>query len=225
MHNQTPRFGIPEHSFPYVSHCELYGAFGNGWVVEKEGEPAVYKAEADECKRIRELGDLLVFHAGSVGNQETNTKVRDSKVAWVDDNPNLSGVPLQDRQWLISRMSNVIGMVNRDKFQMDLDHFFPMQFTKYALNQHYDWHVDVHEGMETSEHRKLSAVLMLTGPDEYEGGELELNIGGNPDKPLVLRPPAGTVVFFYSHVPHRVRPVTKGNRASLVVWALGPKVR
>ncbi len=224
MHNFVPRFGIPQRTFGYESHCQLFNAFSNGWVVEKEGAAPVYDPEKDECKRIRDLGGLLAFHDGSVGNNQLNTEVRDSKVAWINDDPNLP-VDLGNRQWLIQRMADTIGMVNRDKFQLDLDHFFPMQFTQYALNQHYDWHVDVHEGMESMEHRKLSAVLMLTGPDEYEGGELELNIGGNPETAMALKPPAGTVVFFYSHIPHRVRPVTKGERASLVVWALGPKVR
>jgi PKHD-type hydroxylase len=221
--NNTPRYGINQRTFPYLSHCELYNAFGNGQVVEKEGEPAVYKPEADECLKIKELGELMVFQAGSVGNNEQNKDVRDSQVAWINDDPNLQN--LDDRRWLLQRIADTIGMVNRDKFQLDLDHFFPMQFTKYGLNQHYDWHVDVHEGAESNEHRKLSAVLMLTDPSEYEGGELELNIGGNPDNCLRLKPPAGTVVFFYSHIPHRVLPVTKGDRASLVIWALGPKVR
>jgi PKHD-type hydroxylase len=176
----------------------------------------------EECKRFLDLGDLMVFQEGMVGNNVKDTKVRDSTIAWINDDPNLP--ELQQRQELIGRMADVIGMVNRDKFQMILDNFYPMQFTKYALNQHYDWHVDAHEDLESNEHRKLSAVLMLTGPDEYEGGELELNIGGNPDNTVLLKPEAGTVVFFYSHIPHRVRPVISGNRASLVVWALGPKI-
>lgn len=221
--NQPPRYGIPNRTFPYESQCQLFNAFGNGMVVEKPGDAPVYKAEADECKMILELGELLVFHSGSVGAGVNDPKVRDSDVAWINDDPALP-VDLDRRRWLIQRIADTMGMVNRDKFQMLLDHFYPMQFTKYGLNQHYDWHVDVNEGTESNEHRKLSAVLMLTGPKDYEGGELELNIGGNPDNPMVLKPEAGTVVFFYSHIPHRVRPVTKGNRASLVVWGLGPKI-
>lgn len=219
----NPFYGIPQLSFPYVSHCELYNAFGNGWVTEKEGEPPVYNPEQDQCLKIKSLGELLVFQAGSVGASEVNTKVRNSEVAWIDDNPNQEAH--QERVQLIQQITDVVAMVNRDKFQLDLDGFHPLQFTRYALDQHYDWHVDVHENQQGAQHRKLSAVLMLTGPDEYEGGELELNINGNPDAPLRLRPPKGTVVFFYSHVPHRVLPVTKGDRASIVVWAMGPKVR
>jgi PKHD-type hydroxylase len=204
--NNPPRYGIPQRVFPYASHCELFNAFN-----------------PEECLKIKELGELLVFRVGSVGNNQENLEVRDSSIAWINDDPNQEN--LDERRWLISRMADTFAMVNRDKFQMDLDHFYPMQFTKYGLNQKYNWHVDVNEGLESNEQRKLSAVLFLTGPEEYEGGELELNIGGNPDEPLRLRPPAGTVVFFYAHVPHRVLPVISGERATVVVWGLGPKIR
>lgn len=220
MHNE-PRFHIPRLSFANVSYCELYNAFGNGWVVKEPGTEPVYEAARDECKAIRDMGDLLAFHQATVGQGRVDTEVRDSKVAWIDDNPNHEA--MEARQWVIGRIADTIAMVNRDKFQLELDYFRPIQYTKYALDQYYDWHCDSDEGSEAPEHRKLSAVLMLTGPDDYEGGELELNINGNPEKTLLLRPPAGTVIFFRSHVPHRVRPVTKGNRASLVVWAMGPK--
>jgi PKHD-type hydroxylase len=220
--NQPIRYSIPQRTFAYKSYVELFNAFGNGWVAEKPGEAPVYKVERDECKRILDLGDLMIFQAGLVGSNVKDSKVRDSEIAWINDDPALP--ELQQRRELIGKMADIVGMVNRDKFQMLLDSFHPMQFTKYGLNQHYDWHVDAHEDLESNEHRKLSAVLMLTGPEEYEGGELELNIGGNPDRTVLLKPAAGTMVFFYSHIPHRVRPVTSGKRASIVVWALGPKI-
>lgn len=221
--NQNPRYGIPDRTFPYVSYCELFNAFNNGWNVEAEGQEPVYNAERDECRKIRELGELMVFHAGSVGNNHEDKEIRDSEIAWINDDPNQPEI--EGRVWLLQRMADTMGMVNRDKFQLLLNHFNPMQFTKYGLNQHYTWHVDVHENQESTEHRKLSAVLFLTGPDEYEGGELLLNIGGNPESVVSLRPPAGTVVFFYSHIPHCVMPVTKGDRATIVVWGLGPKIQ
>jgi PKHD-type hydroxylase len=203
--NHPVRYTIPQRTFEYKSYVELFNAFNK-----------------EECARIKDLGDLMVFQTGLVGNNVTDTVARDSKIAWINDDPALPA--LDERRQLIGKMADIAGMVNRDKFQMLIDSFYPLQFTKYGLNQHYDWHVDAHENLETTEHRKLSAVLMLTGPDEYEGGELELNIGGNPDNTVLLKPEAGTVVFFYSFVAHRVRPVTSGNRASIVMWALGPKI-
>lgn len=223
--NYNPRYPIPQLGFPIESYCELFGAFGNGMVKDSPDAEPVYKVEHDEVKKILELGDLLTFDAGRVGSNIMVKETRDSTIAWIDDNPQAQA--LEMRQWLINRMQNIVAKVNRDKFQMDLDFFHPLQYTTYALNQHYDWHVDTHEGMESDAQRKLSCVVMLTDPDEYEGGELELNLGGNAEdgKTKLLKPPKGTAVFFYSHVPHRVRPVTKGKRVSLVLWAMGPKPR
>ncbi len=118
-----------------------------------------------------------------------------------------------------------LSRVNGEKFGMDLDFFEGLQYTKYALDQHYDWHVDVHEGERVPAHRKLSISVMLTGPEDYEGGEFLLSLSGNQDKPLALRPEIGAAVVFYSHIAHKVAPVTKGDRISMVTWACGPRVR
>ena len=219
----NPRFGIPQLSFPHLSYCEMFGALGNGMVSKAEGEEPVYDGQYDQVKRFLTLGDNLVFAAGGVGSNVVLKKTRDSTVAWVDDNPNAPNH--QERMEIIQAVTGMFAKVNRDKFQMDLDGFEPVQYTAYNLNQHYDWHTDTHEGMESDAHRKLSVVVFLTNPDEYEGGELELNLNGNPEDTKLLRPAAGTAVFFYSHVPHRVRPVTSGKRRTLVAWALGPKLR
>lgn len=87
-------------------------------------------------------------------------------------------------------------------------------------NSHYDWHMD--KGTLTSPPRKLSLVLQLTDPSEYEGGDLELNYCSQPVKTKKER---GLVYAFPSWVVHRVTPVTKGVRKTLVVWIAGPKFR
>lgn len=204
--NHRPLFPIPQLEHRHLSWCEMYNAF-----------------DEERCQQLRDMGDLLMFSAGTIGNGVVAEETRDSSVAWIDDNPN--GPAHEERVRFLHDMGHVIARGNRDKFQMHLDYFLPIQYTKYALNQHYDWHVDIHENMESDAYRKLSAILMLSKPEEYEGGELELNVGGNPDKPLVLKPKQGTMVFFYSTIPHRVRPVTSGDRVSAVVWAMGPRVR
>lgn len=203
-----PFFRIPEVSFPYLNHCEFYHSFS-----------------PEEIQQIRDLGDLLLFQPGQVGNDAgtVDEHVRNSKVAWIDDNGNPAVPGLPVRLWLINKMANIMGVVNRDKFQMTLDGFNPMQYTRYALNEHYDWHMDVEEGREHELHRKLSASLILSNPDEYEGGELELNLSGNPENSTLFKPQAGTIVLFRSNIAHRVRPVTSGLRESVVLWAMGPK--
>jgi PKHD-type hydroxylase len=115
--------------------------------------------------------------------------------------------------------------VNFDKFQLSLDAFDGLQYTKYGVEQHYDWHIDaIERPQHPALHRKLSVAIMLSDPSEYESGELVLNVGGNPANAVTLKQSKGDVIFFYSFVPHKVEPVTSGERVSLVTWMLGAKL-
>lgn len=73
--------------------------------------------------------------------------------------------------------------------------------------------------------RKLTFVLQLSDPSEYDGGRFEF--GGNV--PLQLDPkdflPKGSILVFPSLFQHRVTEVTRGTRHSLVGWIEGPKWR
>ena len=70
--------------------------------------------------------------------------------------------------------------------------------------------------------RKLSCVLQLSDADDYEGGELQLNNGGGA---VSIGKKKNRIVFFSSFVLHRVTPVTKGTRISLVTWLSGKNLR
>jgi len=111
------------------------------------------------------------------------------------------------------------------------------QFTKYKLNQYYDWHCDswndVYNKPNTPEFgmtRKLSVTCQLTDGSEYEGGELQFDFRNydphlrDENKHVITSKeilPKGSIVVFPSFVWHRVKPVTKGTRYSLVIWNLG----
>jgi len=110
------------------------------------------------------------------------------------------------------------------------------QFTKYKLNQYYDWHCDSwnkpyeKKGPEQGKIRKLSVTCQLTDGSEYEGGELEFDFRNydpnmrEESKHLKIATeilPKGSIIVFPSFVWHRVKPVTKGVRYSLVMWNLG----
>jgi predicted 2-oxoglutarate/Fe(II)-dependent dioxygenase YbiX len=61
---------------------------------------------------------------------------------------------------------------------------------------------------------------MLSESEDYEGGDLEIDIHKtmNPSKiPL----DKGDIVFFDSTATHRVTPVTSGTRKVLAFWARG----
>ena len=107
---------------------------------------------------------------------------------------------------------------------------------KYKLNQYYDWHCDSWDkpyqnpGPDLGKIRKLSMTCQLTDGSEYQGGELEFDFRNydphlRNKKTHIIQAkeilPKGSIVVFPSFVWHRVKPVTKGTRYSLVMWNLG----
>ena len=84
----------------------------------------------------------------------------------------------------------------------------------------YDWHID---SMAPSNgvQRKLSAVLLLNNPDDFEGGVLQFK-GCEDEKVLVKQ---GSIVVFPSFIEHKVTPITAGVRYSAVNWASGPSFK
>jgi PKHD-type hydroxylase len=100
----------------------------------------------------------------------------------------------------------------------------PFQYTVYNENDHYDWHIDYNKEPDSDGMvRKVSCTLWLNDPEEYEGGEFELNVGGPGYTSEIksFKGKQGSAIIFLSHMYHRVLPVTKGTRKSLVLWLLG----
>jgi PKHD-type hydroxylase len=84
----------------------------------------------------------------------------------------------------------------------------------------YGWHQDY--GGKLSPSRKLSLVLQLTDPAQYEGGNLQVMTSGEPKS---VRKQRGLIAAFPAYTLHQVTPVTQGTRQSLVAWISGPQFR
>ena len=67
----------------------------------------------------------------------------------------------------------------------------------------------------------MSATIVIN--DDYEGGHFETMVldHGKVVKTKVQATP-GSAIIFPSNTQHRVTPVTKGIRYSVVVWFAGP---
>ena len=117
-------------------------------------------------------------------------------------------------------------MANEIKFNYKFDSFQPVQFARYRDGGHYGWHQDVNESAISphGESRKLSLTYSLSDPQTYEGGHLEFYRGERPMDEQVIEDirGQGSVVVFDSRDYHRVTPVTKGTRYSVVCWTVGP---
>lgn len=112
------------------------------------------------------------------------------------------------------------------KLKYNISHLESLQYTVYDEGHYYNWHQDNHPApYEDGTIRKLSMTMFLTDPDEYEGGELEIEFGGPGDNSKIesFKGKRGSIVFFHSTNWHRVTPVTKGTRKSLVGWFCGQK--
>jgi len=84
---------------------------------------------------------------------------------------------------------------------------------------HFHWHNDYsHESSEAP--RKLTVIVQLSDPDEYEGGDLE--VIGAVQTPLPRQ--RGSLICLPSFLPHRVTAVTSGIRRVMVAWIAGPRL-
>lgn len=167
-----------------------------------------------EISDIRRIGDSLAANMASVNtSNEVDEVVRKSQTAWIPCNV--------DTQVLYDKMAYIARMINGQFFDFDLYGFVEdFQYTTYQNNDHYDWHMD--KGNLSTSPRKLSLVVQLSDPTEYEGGDLQFWIGGEP---ITTAKQKGLVHVFPSYILHRVTPVTRGTRKSLVVWTAGPKFK
>tara|TARA_R110000751_G_scaffold26635_1_gene71065 strand:- start:10 stop:642 length:633 start_codon:yes stop_codon:yes gene_type:complete len=170
---------------------------------------------------------------GGYANKKLNKKEikdlkrkRNSDLVWLND------------AWIYKELHPYVHMANKNAgWNFEWDRSESCQFTKYKHNQYYDWHCDSwdqpYNKPNTPDHnkiRKLSMTCQLTDGSEYTGGELEFDFKNyepnirEEDKNLIKAKeilPKGSIIVFPSFVWHRVKPVTKGTRYSLVLWHLG----
>ena len=165
----------------------------------------------------------LKWHDASVRGEDYNIavmqKVRQCKSCFLDYNKeldNLFGTLVED----FNR--------NYSGWNYDIHFLEAIQLSHYSEGNFYDWHVDTLAkpiiNNDVSYNRKVSATFFLNDPEEYEGGEFDLEVRGpNAEERFdTIKLPKGSIVIFPSDRWHRVRPVTSGVRKSLVLWFQGP---
>ena len=203
-------------------------AFQSVWYYTDIPEEVVDLIEKDLTETFDpQMGDSRLM------GDALNKDKRNSKNAWVPTN-----------HWLGGFMWHYISRANRENFLYDLRCIDgeSMQYTQYDVGQFYSWHNDAGiagaykpatvgnrtEGLaqdfvneNTELVRKLSFVLQLSDPDDYEGGNLQMldESGQNYFAPRKR----GTVILFDSRTMHKVLPVKSGLRKSIVGWTVGPR--
>ena len=171
-----------------------------------------------ECDAIIQRAASYADQRATVGFDEgsrSNDAYRSSVIRWFD--------PLREKD-IIQRLMQFVEASNRTNFGVDIVAPYELQFTEYHGSQYgkYDWHHDVWLESPRPFDRKLSVVVQLSEPDDYEGGAFEFFGVQQPGSTFA---PRGSLLLFPSFLQHRVLPVTKGLRRSLVTWVEGPRWR
>jgi predicted 2-oxoglutarate/Fe(II)-dependent dioxygenase YbiX len=196
-----------------------------------------------ESQIPKELVDILEKDAiGTFESQMADSKLqgdalnkdkRNSKNAWIPTS-----------HWIGGFIWHYVQRANRENFLYDIRNIDGenIQFTKYEEGQFYSWHNDsglathykpigINNSLDTLAQnyvnekieliRKLSVVVQLSNPEDYEGGNLQLLDESNNS--YIVPRKRGTVIIFDSRAQHRVLKITKGTRRSLVCWVCGPR--
>ena len=147
------------------------------------------------------------------GDQKYRDELRKSSVMFIDN--------ISEHQWIYQKLAGIAIKSNNDHYWFDLLGFHQeLQLTRYGEGDFFDWHLDFGKGEISA--RKLSLTVQLSDPDEYEGGDLQFMI----NEKIVNAPrQKGTIIVFPSFIIHRVTPITKGTRQSIVGWVSGPPYR
>jgi PKHD-type hydroxylase len=184
---------------------------------------------ADDSKQFADcLFDGLIINKGM-------TDKRSTKVSFIPEN-----------HWISGFVMHYAFMANNLNYHYDLTGIDSgaLQYGIYGVNDHYDWHSDYDltimgqfpvnnnhgvnkeriEAVQASSSefvRKLSFSLQLTEEYQYEGGDLQIMERDGTTHSMPRE--KGTIIFFDSRIVHRVTPVTKGERRSIVGWITGPR--
>lgn len=147
---------------------------------------------------------------------------RNSDIVWLNES------------WIYNQILPYVRIANKNAgWNYQLDNSEKTQFTIYKKGQHYDWHMDsfstvFKNNTDKNLHgkiRKLSMTVSLTDPKEYKGGDFEFKVLDEKGDSIIHKceeiRPQGSIIVFPSYLFHRVTPVTKGERNSLVSWTSG----
>jgi len=166
----------------------------------------------EQCQMIIKAGRSEPKNNAQIGNKEgikggkLDTKTRTSHISWI---------PFKKMSDMYKDIERIMKTTNGNHFGFDGMTITEMaQYTEYPEGGFYDWHVDndIHCAKEPPV-RKISMTCLLSPESEFEGGDLELMAEGKDAK---LK--QGQAIFFASFIRHRVKPVIRGNRKSLVMW-------
>ncbi len=148
---------------------------------------------------------------GKISNGIINLELRNNDIIWIGE--------IKETKWLFDKIKNAVSNANNLIYKFELIGAEPFQYSIYDMKEkaHYDWHNDIL--IDENKHlRKLTMSILLSDTSEYEGGSFLFSPEG---KPFEMEQKKGRLILFPSWIPHKINPVIKGKRISLVTWFYG----
>jgi len=175
----------------------------------------------ETCKKIIADGLELPAHNARMGasGQTEDNQYRRSKIRFINKNDTKFGYVF-DALWKTAIQAN------DDYFNFHISRLDYLQLAEYdaAYKGEYKEHHDVFwMNDDPHYHRKLSCIVQLSDPADYDGGDLEITEAKNPLDAGARQ--QGTLIYFPSMLRHKANQVTRGTRYSLAAWFDGPKWR
>lgn len=177
----------------------------------------------EECDAIIALGSVMPRHEASSSYDPVSLRqldMRQGSATWLASDERTS--------WVYDRVEEVVLQANAAHFGFDVTSIETLQLSAYGPGDYFGVHADFGFLHAT---RMISASVQLTASTDYEGGDLQFvapqfkgnelpeahwdTVLGSGDRRQ------GTVVLFPAYATHRVTPVTRGTRHSLVAWIRG----
>lgn len=163
----------------------------------------------EDCKEILSFAKNK-WQSGKIHDDELSKKYRNSDIVWYSEKKYFE---------LVENIAIEVCNDPRVQWLVNADTIETMQITRYKVGQYYDFHIDGN-GFDrmpaNNKARKISMSIILN--NNFKGGEFEFLVHGG------IKSSIGTAIIFPSWIPHRVKPVTKGIRYSLVAWIGGEPV-
>jgi len=183
-------------------------------------EPVLTPKQCDELISIGQSEPKINATIGTTDKIiKLDEKYRKSVISWI---PFAKAVPIYQV------IKNWMEVTNTNYLDFDTVHLSEQaQYAEYSKGGFYNWHMDSNTEMAAMPTvRKISMTLLLNDSKDYEGGDLEIFCGETLDSEKnKFKLKQGYAVFFASFLLHRVMPIIKGNRKSLVMWFGGSPLR
>ena len=146
----------------------------------------------------------------TIGSNFIDKKIRSSYTSWINLNQSYD---------ILNKINSLIDEINNNYWRFKINYLGESSIVSY-LNpkDNYGWHIDWSPEHQSC-NRKISVLIQLSDPNEYEGCNLQIKISKYNQH--VFARELGSILIFPSFLLHRATKLISGERHVLVLWYHG----